>query len=282
VWLFIQRRSLKNKSFNTGRLRLNPLNLNLYSLRSPPNEERKPMDKQDFEKYADVKQFNSDINPVWDRVFTRFLQNRQQQPDQLKALDYGCGDGKHLPRFEHHGLPRDNIFGNEVSAKRVQRCHDSGWKNVVHVPLNNTVPFADNQFDVVNLMEVIEHIPAAKTDFYLKDMRRIMKNDGILFVSTPNYPVKRFNDFFEVVVNRKWKRILDDPTHVTFYTAKSLEQRLRKHFDHVAVICYKNGIFYPRINHPAAMHKIIAVASPSPIPAILLEGETNALPRKAA
>ncbi len=239
------------------------------------------MDKQDFEKYADVKPINDAPNPSWERLFEKYIEIRRQDLTRLQVLDYGCGDGKFLFRFHAHSVPKENIYGHEVSKTRVQRCHEKGWTNIVHVDLHKPLPFEDKKFDFVNLTEVIEHIPSAETDFYIHDMHRMMKNDGILFVSTPNYPVKRFNDWFNVIVNRRWKRIYDDPTHVTFYTPKSLQTRLQKKFKHVEVVCYKEGVFYPRIKHPMAMHKIIAIASDSPIPQALLQGEANAL-RKAA
>ncbi|MGQ0526453.1 MAG: class I SAM-dependent methyltransferase [Alphaproteobacteria bacterium] len=234
-------------------------------------------DKQNFDKYADIKPFNDTSNPVWERLCVRLTDLRGQTIKNFCALDYGCGDGKYLPRFQAYGITPDNIYGHEVSEIRVQRCREKGWKNILYVPLHQTLPFEDHKFDLVNLTEVIEHIPAQETDFYLQDIRRMTKSDGIVLVSTPNYPIKRFNDWFNVVVNRMWKRVKDDPTHVTFYKPRSLQRRLQKFFPHVAVLCYKEGVFYPRIKHPLFMHKIIAVASPSPIPAELLEGEISAL-----
>lgn len=233
------------------------------------------IDKQDFEAYAEEKPFNASTNPVWERLFARFSAGRQGKG--VKILDYGCGDGKHLPRFTATGFPRESVYGVEVSKTRVERCRAQGWEKVFHVDFNQKMPFEGGMFDFVNFMEVIEHIPAGEIDFYLQEIRRVMKKDGLFLVSTPNYPVKRFNDFFNVIVNRMWKRIWDDPTHVTFYTPKRLKARLQKFFPHVEILCYKEGVFYPRIKHPFFMHKIIAVASPSALPLSLFEDEISAI-----
>lgn len=245
------------------------------------SDKRGTMDKQDFEAYADVKPINDKTNPVWERLCATFMQLHQGELPRLKVLDYGCGDGKYLPRFHAYGVPKDNICGHEVSQTRVQRCHEKGFKNIIYIELSKPLPFPNREFDLVNLTEVIEHIPAAETDFYLADIKRMMKDDAIIFVSTPNYPVKRLNDWFNVIMNGMWKRIKDDPTHVTFYTPASLQRRLKKFFPYVEVLCYKEGVFYPRIKHPFFMHKIIAVASASPLPSALLEAETSALPKAA-
>lgn len=232
------------------------------------------MHNQDFESYAQAKPFNDKVNPVWERLFTKYLAafGTGKMP---VVLDYGCGDGKLFAHYRRLGLPVENIHGVEVSRLRVERCHALGWENARHIGLREPLPFADGTFDVVSLMEVIEHIPETDTDFYLKEIRRVLKEDGILLASTPNYPVKRINDLWQALFRRKWKRLRDDPTHVTFYNPRGLRDRLSRFFGAVEILCYKNGIFYPRIRHPMAMHKIIALCSPSALPSALLEGETR-------
>lgn len=233
------------------------------------------MHNQDFESYAQEKPFNDKVNPVWERLFAKYLSG--WGPGRMPVvLDYGCGDGKFFAHYRRLGIPAENIHGVEVSRLRVERCRALGWENARPVDLRAPLPFADATFDVVSLMEVIEHMPDADTGFYLREIRRVLKDDGILMASTPNYPVKRIDDLCQAFFRRKWKRLRDDPTHVTFYNPQRLQRRLAQFFGAVEVLCYKNGLFYPRIRHPLAMHKIIALCSPSVLPGGLLEGETRA------
>jgi SAM-dependent methyltransferase len=40
-------------------------------------------------------------------------------------------------------------------------------------------------FDVVFMLEVLEHVPPSKTFFLLKNLKRFLKSDGILILSVP-------------------------------------------------------------------------------------------------
>ena len=75
------------------------------------------MDKQDFEKYAELKPFNYNVAPSWEKVFAEYLQGHKNSFEEIKILDYGCGDGKYFPFFVKNGFKKYNIYGVEVSKK---------------------------------------------------------------------------------------------------------------------------------------------------------------------
>src|SRR5690606_16552983 len=50
--------------------------------------------------------------------------------------------------------------------------------------ITKSLPFEKNEFDCVILGEVIEHVP--NTDFVLQEIRRVLKKNGTLLISTPN------------------------------------------------------------------------------------------------
>jgi 2-polyprenyl-3-methyl-5-hydroxy-6-metoxy-1,4-benzoquinol methylase len=214
---------------------------------------------QDFEAYADEKSFNYATNPVWDAIIDEYIAAHVRPAAAMKVFDDGCGDGKLYPALVAKGFLPDNIHGVEVSQTRIQRCHQIGFENAIYLPLHSKRPYDDRMFDLINYMEVIEHVPAAEIDFYLSEMARILKKDGMAVITTPNYPVKRVIDFYDAFVHRRWMRLRDDPTHVTFYTYESLKRRLEKFFGHVDVRCYKEGLFYKRWKKPFLMHKLVAV-----------------------
>lgn len=61
------------------------------------------------------------------------------------------------------------------------RTHNRGW---VAVNLNNDLPFRTAQFDLVLLLEVIEHLP--DIPHALGEIARVTKPRGVAIVTTPN------------------------------------------------------------------------------------------------
>lgn len=106
-----------------------------------------------------------------------------------KILDLGCGDGYYsylLSRFSLKikvtGI--DNHVAAIESAKRQVRK-----KNVQFIIGNaEKLPFPKNSFDKIIMSEVIEHV--SDDIKVLKEARRVLKEDGILILTTPNkdYP----------------------------------------------------------------------------------------------
>ena len=135
------------------------------------------------------------------------------------------------------------------------------WENVYYVEKGQSLPFRDNFLNVVNFMEVIEHIPASHIEFCLGEINRVISVSGILVLSTPNYPIKRFYDLYDAFIWKKWERLKDDPTHATFYNHKKLDNLLGRYFAKVSMVPYKNGFLFDRFANNFFMHKILALCS---------------------
>lgn len=219
--------------------------------------------KQDFEAYADHKPFNYVTNPVWEDIIQGILKQNQTKKDarECSVLDYGCGDGKLFPNLIRMGFSSELIQGIEVSETRIQRCKSIGFANAQYLPLNQKLSFEDKSFDIINYMEVIEHVPSSEIDFYLGEIARVLKSDGTAIITTPNYPIKRVIDVYYAIKKKQWSRLKDDPTHVTFYNHQSLRVRLEKYFKNVEIRPYKIGPFYSVIKSPFFLHKIVALCS---------------------
>lgn len=220
------------------------------------------MDNQDFEQYADAKSMVGQVAATWENAFREELKAKGScDYGQVKFLDFGCGDGRYFPYLIKRGFLANNVYGVEVSQKRIDRCKKLGWENACVVPLNKPLPYQDRFFDVVNCVEVIEHIPRAELDFYLGEIVRVMKPNAFLILTTPNYPIKRICDFMDAVWGCRWGRLRDDPTHVCRYNRKRLRGVLSSYFSRISFSVYKEGILYRRIKNERFMHKILAVAS---------------------
>lgn len=213
----------------------------------------------DFEKYAFQKSFDLSTDKSWDNIFNDILKVTDVESKNIKFLDYGCGDGKYFKKLISLGLLNKNIHGVEISKNRLKRCHAINFKNAILVDLSPKLPYKDNEFDVINFMEVIEHIPKAKIDLILKEIKRVLKQNGCLIISTPNYPIKRFYDFYNALIYFKYKRIFDDPTHISPYSFKELKNKLKIYFSFIQTKNFKDGFLYKYIKNPLFKNKIMYI-----------------------
>lgn len=215
----------------------------------------------DFELYADQKTFNTSVPPSWQNAFRALLPTIAKPPAEIRFLDLGCGDGKFFQYLQDEGLSLSNIHGVEVSQKRVDRCHAMGWSSVKFMEPGSALPYADGSFDIVNMMEVVEHVPAETIGGLLAEVRRVMAPAARLFITTPNYPIKRFYDFHNAIVHGHYARFRDDPTHVSPYNHARLERLLGRHFGTIEEHTFKDGFLYRRIPRPFFRHKMFFICS---------------------
>lgn len=214
------------------------------------------MDSQDFEKYALSKPFNEKISINWELAANDALERIKIPKDSIRILDYGCGDGKYFPFFVKNGFLPTNIFELEVSQIRINRCKDIGWLNVKLANKNSPFPYNNNYFDIINFMEVIEHIPINEAKSTIARLRKLLRPGGFLIISTPNYPIKRFYDLYDALIHQKYNRFKDDPTHVTRFTHRRLRSILKLHFVKIENRMFKAGFLYKYFAFEIFKHKI--------------------------
>lgn len=135
------------------------------------------------------------------------------------VLDAGCGAGIHLGRLAAFGV--QEMVG--VDAGMPGLCYGkSNCPNAVFVAANLfQLPFQDNRFDFLYSIDVVEHLerPLAA----LQEYRRVCKPGGLVFVQTPNYPVKRLYDLWHWL-RRSREGLADDPTHVSRFSSFTLKE----------------------------------------------------------
>lgn len=214
----------------------------------------------DFERYARQKTMTGEVAEKWIEIFEKCFISRfhKNELKNVKILDYGCGDGRYFEYFKNY-FNVDNIFGVEVSKIRVERAKQKGWEKIFCVALDEPLPFSEDSFDFINWIEVIEHIPYHKADFYLREIKRVLKPNGILILTTPNYPWKRLYDFKDAIFHKKIKRFKDDSTHLCKYSLNKLKSLLKKYFKIDEITHYKSGVLYNKTGNLNFVHKILVV-----------------------
>lgn len=130
--------------------------------------------------YKDL--YNLEETHWWHNSKRRIVVNRIQyyfKGEQSKILDVGCGTGKNLEQFKKIG----EIYGLDGSKKAIEFCKKRGLENVRLGKAEN-MPFKTNSFDVITLLDVLEHTNDNKT---LQEAYRVLKKNGILVITVPAF-----------------------------------------------------------------------------------------------
>lgn len=139
------------------------------------------------------------------------LIERNYGKNQGRLLEIGSGSGFFLEEAKARGW---DVVGCELSETA---CEFSRSREIN--VLNSTVAeanFSDNEFNVVATFDVLEHIYDPKS--FMKEIKRILKPGGLLFVYVPNLESASFH-LMGVNAHFIW------PTHhLTYFTPETLSR----------------------------------------------------------
>jgi ubiquinone/menaquinone biosynthesis C-methylase UbiE len=115
-------------------------------------------------------------------LIASLLDGHYARDGRLQILDIGCGTGAMLDELSPFGA----VIGADFAPEALGFCRARGD----HYPLTRAdvrrMPFADNSFDVVTAMDIIEHIDDDKAA--ASEINRVLKPGGRLFVTVPAFP----------------------------------------------------------------------------------------------
>lgn len=99
------------------------------------------------------------------------------------VLDIGCNDGSLVRAFSSLHC---TVYGCDVSKEALAKGPPeiSSLLSLLDVT-RDALPFDDEEFDLVTMVDVIEHFP--EFEWTLSEVRRVLKKDGCVYVSTPSH-----------------------------------------------------------------------------------------------
>jgi len=140
------------------------------------------------------------------------------------VLDVGAGAGNMMHHLAHYG----DVIGLEYNPKPIPVAHERGFD--VRQGDAAAMPFDDAMFDIVALLDTVEHIPDEKA--VLNECFRVTKPGGWMIVTVPAFMwLWSHND----VINLHERR----------YTAPELKQKLQAAGWEVPYCGYNNFFVFP-------------------------------------
>ena len=124
----------------------------------------------------------------WNDIFSIFLIERKSIYDFLteivlkrygndikkeKIMDFGCGSAPYHCLFQSEGYTGVDVKVSGHQKKDIR----------ADVYYDNNLPFLDEEFKYVLATQCLEHI--ADTDAILKELYRVTKKNGVIFVTVP-------------------------------------------------------------------------------------------------
>ncbi len=132
-----------------------------------------------------------------------------------RFLDVGCSAGFILEAARAQGF---DTYGIEISPAGIKHAKEELKLNVFPGFLEDA-HYPDAYFDVITMYHVIEHVPDPLKIF--KEIRRVIKPDGLLEVWTPNVGHRDVLFF-----GPKWKNFIKD--HFYFFDVGTIGKMLDK------------------------------------------------------
>lgn len=127
-------------------------------------------------------------------------------------LEVGVGSGRLMNALRKEGFRVKGIDISPISVKL------TGAK----LASATDIPFGADKFDCVIGISIIEHLNKKDGIKFIHESKRVLKNNGILFLVTPNYASP-----LRLIQGEKWFAY-KDKSHIYFYSPTSLKDLLVK------------------------------------------------------
>jgi SAM-dependent methyltransferase len=187
------------------------------------------MHEQDFELLYELEE-----NYWWFpamREITDTIAARDLGRSNLRILDAGCGTGFNLGYYAARDT-RD-VYGLDIATAALKHVGKRGFRKVAQASITD-IPFKAETFDIVFSFEVVTQTPYETHAASLREMYRVLKPGGHLFIRVPAFMWLWSSHDEELEVRYRYRR-------------DELSKRLADAGFVVEWASYANGFLFPVI-----------------------------------
>jgi SAM-dependent methyltransferase len=163
--------------------------------------------------YKTKELFESELTLLRGREKHPYLQNLLGYlHDEDLILDLGCGLLVNLTYLKDNGF---HVVGVDISFEMMCEKKTKGLPLICADGLE--LPFKKNSFGGLLLIDIIEHLPREKVDEFMEEVKRVLKEGGIIFLHVPlekSLTYRLLNKFGVI-----WPR---NPNHLHDYNLKEI------------------------------------------------------------
>lgn len=166
-----------------------------------------------FETYVDNAFNNHEQATIKFKQFEFNYKKEFPEDKSSKVLDIGVGRGEMLTCMKSWGF--ENYLGVDISPSTIQFCKKL---KLNCEQTNDTIKWLNahpEEFDMITLLDVLEHFKKDDVISMLKALRNSLKNNGKLIIQVPNLQapdgqLHRYNDFTHEIgfVEHSLKQVL--------------------------------------------------------------------------
>lgn len=166
-----------------------------------------------IESYNKSAEWNSKKFDGYD--WSKYLSKFVSMLNGKKVLDFGCGNGRDLGFFAGKNLDCYGIdYSDELLKIAKQRVPST---KISKMNFFKTLDFPSKHFDGIWACASILHVPQEKLSFVLSETKRVLKDDGVLFISVKKGAGEKFikddfgkgERFFSLYSKDRLKKILE-------------------------------------------------------------------------
>lgn len=178
--------------------------------------------------YDDIYNRKDGIQSAWHHCKFNYVKNFINKKRNILHLDFACGPGT-FSRFI-----KGKYYGVDISIQQINYAKKN-YSNKKNKYLNYKppkLPFNNNFFDSVSCIELVEHLTKSQANKVIKECYRVLKKDGTLYLTTPNY----FSlwPLLEYLMNR-FLKVDYKHQHINKFFKKKLQRLIGAYFNKVSI-----------------------------------------------